>query len=87
MPQQQQVNGEVLRRWIPVVVVMVGVVVGYVRLTEAVRANSEAIERQAKAMESITALLLSDTRQESAIGEIRRRLEKVEACVDEIRGR
>lgn len=70
-------NFETLRKWIPAMVLLIGVVAGYVQLTAAVKANSKAIEKQAAALEQITKLMLNDTRQDAEIGHLKAEVERI----------
>jgi hypothetical protein len=65
-------NLEQFRRWLPVIVVLIGVLAGYVNLSAAVKSNSLAIDKQARAMSRMTDLMVADARHDSEIESLRR---------------
>lgn len=73
MAQQQQGRYlDIMKVWTPIVVLLLGTLAGYVRLTDAVAQNAEAIKEQAEALQAITQIMLSDTRQEERIATLQR---------------
>ena len=70
-------------QWAPVIAMLVGVVIGYVQLSEAVKSNSRALEIQAVALSRITELLVTDMRHDGEIESLRRDLNVV---WDEVKG-
>lgn len=74
MAQQRQNVSDAIRGWIPTAVFVLAAFAGYVKLTEAVKSNAKAIVQQTHALESITDIMLSDTRQEEQIAALRRDL-------------
>jgi hypothetical protein len=77
-----------LRAWLPVVLVALGIFAGYIkwqtvvderndRLSEAVSANSAAIEKLSVAMERMTDLMINDARHDAELVDLRRDLEVV----------
>lgn len=67
-------NLEQFRRWLPVIVVLAGVLAGYVNLSAAVKSNSLAIDKQARALTRMTELMVADARHDSEIESLRRDL-------------
>lgn len=76
---------EVLRQWLPTVIIVGGLLFGYVQwqtssdardqqLAEAVAHNSQAIEKLSNAMERMTDLMVNDARHDSELAAIRRDL-------------
>lgn len=80
---KQNSAAETARRWLPTVLIMLGLLVGYVQwqeqsdardnqLAEAVAHNSAAIEKLSDTMERMTDLMVNDARHDSELASIRR---------------
>jgi hypothetical protein len=86
MPEQIKSSAlETMRRWLPTILILLGLLVGYVQwqgqadardqqLAEAVAHNSQAIDKLSSAMERMTDLLVNDARHDSELAAIRRDL-------------
>lgn len=67
-------TGKAFREWLPAIVIVTGVIAGYVQLSANSSANSRAIEKQAIALERISELLINDARHEVELQSLRRDL-------------
>jgi hypothetical protein len=85
--REQQTSSRFLQ-WLPAVAMAIAVIVGYVQLSEAVKANARSLEsqaatdeRQAEALEQITQLLVNDARHDTEIAALRRDLTVVRQAI------